>query len=220
MVALSAGRLPLQQVATRPDGPDGKAQRGNPASEPQHMHVKGIATRRAVRPARNRQLATVDHRLKPADQRTHDPSLNRRQGNPRTAKADHPISINLRRRNHRRRHPAAKNISSGSNVVIRRRHTHPVLKGVVAHRRWVTRSHKQQAGPAPGCKGLSAIVLMGPAQQFDFHPGIRVGAHVTTNPAPVRNRNRPIPKERCLQPDALTTREKVGTTCFRIVSLR
>ena len=84
---------PFEQVAARPHRADGQRERREPATEPEHVHVEGVAAGRARRPPAAGQRVAGHDGAVALQQGGRETGLDRWQGHPPVAQAEHAVVV-------------------------------------------------------------------------------------------------------------------------------
>jgi hypothetical protein len=131
------------------------------------VDIKGVSARRTLRPPRCGQLRPRHHRVETINEGRDDPGFDRWQGDPAIPTSHHPIGVNHRpRRRHHERTPSERP-ESDLNVPIVGRQTHPVLKGVEAHRGRDRSRNEEKPRPTCNRQPRPAMFTRGPVDDFN-----------------------------------------------------
>src|SRR5690348_7671906 len=83
----------LHEIAARPNRPDLEPDRGDPAPEPQYVHIERVAGGNARRPRAIGEHLPGDDRAEPVEQHSGERLFDRRQRDPRVAVMEEPVLV-------------------------------------------------------------------------------------------------------------------------------
>jgi hypothetical protein len=159
----------FEDVATASDRSDRQAERLDPTPQPQDMHVKGVAPRRATRPPGTRERLSTDDAAEAVHQDGDQPGLDGRHRRPDVAEAQHAVVVEGRAARGVTPYPSRQTPQSDRKISLAGRDPDPVLKAVSRHRRISLTLHDQQSRPGLGDQAVPPISFIGPAHQHYVH---------------------------------------------------